>query len=207
MTHNNELIIDLLRHGEPEGGQMIFRGRTDDPLTPLGWQQLEKRLGDHLPWDAIISSPARRCAEFAQSFATRHALTLALDEQLWELDFGEWEGQHLSDIHQATPELLADFWNHPSQVTPPGGEPLVQFQQRILGAWEQLQQQHQGKHLLVIAHSGSIRVIIGQILGMPIHALLKLELEYAGLSRVRVFYDEDQRVSGSSLVFHAGTLE
>lgn len=205
MTSKNELVIDLLRHGEPEGGQMVFRGRTDDPLTALGWQQLENRIGDHHPWDAIITSPARRCADFAQSLAARHALSLEHDERLWELDFGEWEGQRLSDIHQATPGLLADFWNDPCQITPPGGEPLTAFQQRILGAWNQLQQ-HRAKHLLVIAHSGTIRVIIGHILGMPLQALLKLELDYASLSRVRVFYNDDQQVTGSSLVFHAGTL-
>lgn len=206
MPHNNELIIDLLRHGEPEGGQMIFRGRTDDPLTAQGWQQLEKRVADHRPWDAIITSPARRCAEFAQSLAARHSLTLKSDEQLWELDFGEWEGQALNDIHQAAPEQLAAFWNDPSQNTPPGGEPLKQFQQRILRAWDQIQAQHQGKHLLIISHSGTMRIIIGHILGIPLNSLLKLELDYASLSRVRVFYDDNQQVSGSSLVFHAGSL-
>ena len=31
--------IDWLRHGETRGGSR-FRGRTDDPLTPEGWQQM-----------------------------------------------------------------------------------------------------------------------------------------------------------------------
>lgn len=29
--------IDLLRHGEPVGGN-VLRGRTDHELTELGWQ-------------------------------------------------------------------------------------------------------------------------------------------------------------------------
>jgi len=206
MIHKNEIIIDLLRHGEPRGGQLIFRGRTDDPLTSEGWQQLENTIGEHRPWDTIISSPAIRCAEFAQQLATRLSLPFEQDEQLWELDFGAWEGKLLSDIQQSEPDLLSRFWQDPSNVTPPGGEPLHQFQQRILQAWDGLQYQRQGKHLLVIAHSGTIRVIIGHILGIPLNSLLKLELPYAGLSRIRVYYNDNHTVTGSSLVFHAGTL-
>lgn len=36
--------IDLLRHGETRGGNR-FRGRTNDPLTPLGWRQM---------WQAVV---------------------------------------------------------------------------------------------------------------------------------------------------------
>lgn len=32
-------IIDLLRHGDVEGGQK-YRGQLDDPLSELGWNQL-----------------------------------------------------------------------------------------------------------------------------------------------------------------------
>ena len=206
MTHKNEIIIDLLRHGEPQGGQLIFRGRTDDPLSNDGWRQLENAIGEHRPWDAIISSPAIRCAEFAKQLATRLSLPIEQHEQLWELDLGEWEGRLFSDIQQSEPDLFSRFWQDPSHVTPPGGEPLPQFQRRILQAWEELLNNRQGRHLLVVAHGGTIRVIIGHILGMPLNSLLKLELPYAGLSRIRVYYDDDRAITGSSLVFHAGAL-
>ena len=206
MTHKNELIIDLLRHGEPQGGQLIFRGRTDHPLTDLGWQQLYACVGDHHPWDAIISSPALRCAEFAQALASRLDLPLVQNEQLWELDLGAWEGKRISDVLANEPELLSRFWEDPDQVTPPDGEPLNDFQTRILEAWTEIQTAQQGKHLLIVSHSGTMRVIIGHILGMPLKSLLKLELPYAGLSRVRVFYDDQHAVTGSSLVFHAGSI-
>ena len=43
-----ETIIDLIRHGEPEGGR-AFRGHSiDDPLSEKGWQQM---------WDVLAKSP------------------------------------------------------------------------------------------------------------------------------------------------------
>lgn len=41
--------VDLLRHGEPEGGQM-FRGAVDDPLSPRGWEQMRSAVGDCRAW-------------------------------------------------------------------------------------------------------------------------------------------------------------
>ena len=35
--------VDLLRHGESEGGE-IFRGSIDVPLTEMGWQQMQSAV-------------------------------------------------------------------------------------------------------------------------------------------------------------------
>jgi alpha-ribazole phosphatase len=36
-------IFDVIRHGEPEGGPM-YRGSKDDPLSPVGWQQMRSAI-------------------------------------------------------------------------------------------------------------------------------------------------------------------
>ena len=36
-------LIDLLRHGETEGGEQ-YRGQQDRPLSPAGWVQLRRQL-------------------------------------------------------------------------------------------------------------------------------------------------------------------
>ena len=40
---STETIIDLIRHGEPVGGQRL-RGAQDDPLSALGWQQMRESV-------------------------------------------------------------------------------------------------------------------------------------------------------------------
>ena len=58
---HEETLIDLLRHGEPEGGR-AYRGHSiDDPLSETGWQQMWAAVGYHKPWEQIVSSPLQRC--------------------------------------------------------------------------------------------------------------------------------------------------
>ena len=42
MPRGESVYLDLLRHGETEGGTR-YRGTTDDPLTAAGWEQMRAR--------------------------------------------------------------------------------------------------------------------------------------------------------------------
>ena len=56
----SETQIDIIRHGEPEGGRR-YRGHSiDDPLSKTGWQQMWNAIPENPPWDHIISSPLLR---------------------------------------------------------------------------------------------------------------------------------------------------
>ncbi|MEC7606127.1 MAG: histidine phosphatase family protein, partial [Pseudomonadota bacterium] len=39
MSQSRSLIVDLLRHGEPEWGD-ILRGRLDSVLSEFGWRHM-----------------------------------------------------------------------------------------------------------------------------------------------------------------------
>nr|WP_245832014.1 histidine phosphatase family protein [Solemya velesiana gill symbiont] len=63
-------LIDLLRHGQPLGGRM-YRGKQDDPLTEEGWDQMWHAASGETPWQQVISSPLRRCREFAEALTEK----------------------------------------------------------------------------------------------------------------------------------------
>jgi len=105
-------VIDLIRHGEPEGGQM-FRGSKDDPLSNLGWQQMKAAIADDDHWDAIVSSPMQRCRRFAQQLAEEHKIPLHIEEDLREIGFGEWEGLTAEQIQKRYGDHLNHFWQDP----------------------------------------------------------------------------------------------
>ncbi len=192
-------IIDLLRHGEAEGGDR-FRGSTDDALSMQGWAQMWAALGADCPWNSIVSSPLIRCADFAQAVAQRHGLPLTLDDRLCEMHFGAWEGRRSAEVLTTDAAALTQFWNDPTNHSPPDGETFTHVQQRVRAAWEAILSNSIGAHVLIIAHGGPIRIILSHVLGMPPQTFLRLELPFAAISRVRV----DQHVA--SLVFHAGRL-
>ncbi len=195
--------VDLMRHGEPVGGRR-YRGQTDDPLSDKGWAQMRSAVGDARPWDAIVSSTLSRCLAFARELAQRHALSLETDARLKELGFGAWEGRTPEDIRRDDAERLARFWDDPLAHAPAGAEPLVQFQARVLLAWNDVLQRHSGRHVLVVAHAGVIRAIVGHVLEVPLARIFRLHVPSAGITRIEI--ERTGRYLMPRLVFHAGRL-
>lgn len=179
-------LIDLVRHGEPEGGPM-FRGGKDDPLSQLGWQQMEQVMAEAPAWDVVLSSPLQRCQQFAATVAARQRLPLHIDERLREIAFGEWEGMTAAAIEAKYAGQLSRFWADAEANPPPGGELLSTFQLRILAAWDHWTTRLAGQKVLLVCHGGVIRVILGQVLGIPQgRTLSAIDVPYAGCSRVRL---------------------
>ncbi|WP_321528246.1 alpha-ribazole phosphatase family protein [Sedimenticola selenatireducens] len=191
--------IDLIRHGEPEGG-VLFRGWRDDPLSILGWQQMRNATSGHSSWDLVVASPLIRCAQFAEELSNKAGIPMIIDERLKEIGFGEWEGCSPELLYQESPQLVSDFWSNPVEFPPPGGETMARFQSRVESAWQDIQLAHAGRHLLVVAHGGVNRMIISTVLNIPLSHLFRLELPYAGISRIRI------EQGCPRLVFHCGSL-
>ncbi len=119
--------VYLARHGETEwsrSGQ--HTGLTDIPLTAKG-EENARRLGERLakikePFALVLTSPlqrARRTAELA-GFGDR----AVPDRDLFEWDYGEYEGRTSPDIRKERPDwqLFRDGV--------PGGETLAQVSAR-----------------------------------------------------------------------------
>lgn len=179
------ILVGLLRHGEARGGARL-RGHTDDPLTAHGREQMHAATRDHFHWDRVISSPLARCAEFARTFARRQALPLTLDDRLKELHFGAWEGRTAAGLMAETPDALTRFWADPAAYPPPDGEPLAQFQARVLDAWRAIVTGPADRRVLVVTHGGVIRVLLCHLHRQPIERLLELEVGLASLHQVHV---------------------
>lgn len=182
------LDIDLLRHGEIEGGPR-YCGSTDVLLTAAGWDQMWGTVGNECRWDIVVSSPLKRCAQFAETLARRHLLDLRIDDRLRELHFGEWEGRDAADLMQTDADGLTRFWREPSRHAPTGGESLAMLQSRVLAAWQDIIATN--RIVLVITHGGPIRVVLCHLRGIPIDQSLQIDVPYASLWRTRVSISND----------------
>lgn len=195
-------VIDLLRHGEPDGGQK-FRGSVDDPLSVRGWEQMRAAVGADPQWQAIISSPLIRCAAFADELAERLELPLQIVPAFSEIGFGVWEGCSVAEVHEREPAALGRFWRDPVAHPIPGGEPLVDFDRRIRQAWAALLEEYRGQHVLLVTHGGVIRMVLRQLLDMPLQRIWRIEAPFASLTRIRIHCDPNAE---PHLVFHNGRL-
>lgn len=192
-------IIDLLRHGKPEGGD-IFRGSTDVPLSVEGNQQMLASVAKLEPADRIISSPMLRCQSFAQTLAQQWQSELQLEHELREISFGDWEGQLIADIAEQQAGAFELFWQNPSQNPPPNGEAIELFQNRVVESFYQHVQANQGKRLLMVCHGGVIRAILAAILKTPALSLLCFDVPYACISQIRIYHSAHGDLP--QLVFH-----
>ncbi|HSD97630.1 MAG TPA: alpha-ribazole phosphatase family protein [Sulfuricaulis sp.] len=203
MSRQPITTLDLMRHGEPVGGRR-YRGQTDDPLSEKGWAQMRNAVGDHCPWQAVISSSLSRCADFARELAKRRQLPLDIDARLIELGFGTWEGRTPDELTAADPEILNRFRHDPVTHAPAGAETLTAFRDRVISAWDSLLERHAGKHVLVVAHAGVIRMVVAHVLNVPLQHLFRLQVPNAGITRIRVEKHGGQLFP--QLLFHGGNL-
>lgn len=188
----------MLRHGESQYSHTL-RGHLDDELTAKGWQQMQSTLEQvaNQPWDIIISSSLKRCACFAERLAKTTELPLLLNHDLKEMYFGEWEGVSTQQIYETSPELLANFWQKPSQYCPPRAETLNQFQTRVLKGFQDLlkhMQKQNLQHALVVTHGGVIKLLACLARQQPLDDLLKMPAELGKLYSLE-FYETDGQIT------------
>ena len=177
--------IDLLRHGESQYSHTL-RGHLDDELTAKGWQQMQSTVEQvtNQTWDVIVSSSLKRCSCFAEQLAKTTELPLLLNDGLKEMYFGEWEGISTQQIYETSPELLANFWQKPTQYCPPRAETLMQFQTRVLKGFQDLlvhMQKQNWQHALVVTHGGVIKLLACLAEQHPLDDLLKMPAELGEL--------------------------
>ena len=180
-----QTTVDFLRHGEVKGGS-YYRGVTDDPLTELGWQQMQQSVVRH-KWDLIISSPLKRCLDFSEHLSKERNSPLLIDTNWQEIDFGDWEGKTADQIDT---ESLMQFYQDPINNTPNNAESFTRFLARVNQAWQDLINTYQDKHILVITHAGVIRSLFNIHLNLPADKLFNLKVDHASLTRFQCFYDD-----------------
>ncbi|EMR46545.1 MULTISPECIES: histidine phosphatase family protein [Pseudomonas] len=176
------MILDLLRHGETEQGGL--RGSLDDALTDKGWAQMRRAVADGGPWQVLVSSPLQRCGRFADELGAQLNLPVQREPALQELHFGDWEGQSAAQIMERQADALGRFWADPYAFTPPNGEPVEAFAERVLAAVERLRLQHAGKRVLLVTHGGVMRLLLARARGLPREQLLQVEVGHGALMRL-----------------------
>lgn len=186
------MILDLLRHGETEQGGGL-RGSLDDALTKRGWAQMHEAVVVAGPWDALVSSPLQRCARFADQLGVRLGLPVQLDDGVRELHFGDWEGRSAAQIMEQQADELGRFWADPYGFTPPAGEPVSNFAERVLAAVDGLHRVHTGKRVLLVTHGGVMRLLLARARGLPREQLLQVEVGHGALVRLVVGADGQLR--------------
>ncbi len=154
----------LARHGETNDNVEPIRaqGFADTPLNDRGRRQageLAQRIAVGEPIASLWASDLSRARVTAEIVGGRVGLAPRLDPRLREGNRGEWEGRLFIDIEREDPAGFAAWKRAGPGFRFPGGESLLEHQQRVT---ESLTEIHGTGQLpaLVVCHGGSIRVML-----------------------------------------------
>ena len=180
--------IIIIRHGETEWNKTgRFQGHSDVPLSVEGRAQAEA-LGRHLALDhvdAIYASDLIRAMETAAPLAARFGLTVTPDPLLRELNFGAWEGRSFNDVNAEHSDTMKRFYNDPEHADIPESEPFPEFQKRVAGRVREIVRAHQGKRVVIVSHGASIRILLADILAMPIRSIWHVSQLNTAVNKIR----------------------
>jgi len=185
MVVERVMVVDLLRHGELQGG-VKYRGHVEGDLTDDGRVQMNavwEKVSDDV--DVIFTSPLSRCAIIADQWAQEKTIPCIVDERIIEMHYGAWEGLSHDEIEAAFPGQLTAWRKDPTGMRPPQGESPEELLERISVFWEMLTAAYQGQHVLVVGHSGSMRMLIAHIQKQAIAYTRDIPMPYACWHRVK----------------------
>ena len=154
----------LVRHGETDDNREPIRvqGFRDTPLNSAGRAQAQAaagRIAAGLPPASLWSSDLDRARSTAEIIGSRVALEPRFDPRLREAHRGRWEGRLFVDIAREEPELYRAWRTAGPEFRFPGGESLLDQQQRVLASVQEIRQTGP-LPALVVCHGGSIRVML-----------------------------------------------
>jgi len=186
--------IYLIRHGETEwslSGQ--FNGRTDLPLTQHG-EDLAKELGGRLrevSFARVFASPRQRARRTCELVIP--GVTLEIEPDLAEWEYGDFEGQHSAAVHEQHPD-----WNLFRDGCPHGERPdqVSTRADRLTAELRTLE-----GNIALFSHGHFGRVFATRWIDLPISEAQHFLLSTASLS---IFdFDHDQADSPAIAVWNA----
>jgi broad specificity phosphatase PhoE/ribonuclease HI len=182
----------LLRHGQTEFSvQRRYSGRGNPALTDLGRRQADaaaKYIAERGGIAAVITSPLQRAYDTAAVAAKALGVDVAIDDDLIETDFGDWEGLTFAEAAERDPELHRR-WLRDTSVVPPRGESFDSVNERVRRARDRIIAEHDGTTVLVVSHVTPIKTLLRMALDAGQGILYRLHLDLASLS-IAEFYPD-----------------
>jgi broad specificity phosphatase PhoE len=105
-----------------------------------------------------------------------------VDDDLREIDFGDFEGRRYDEIAEAHPEVYRQWMEAPTTVTFPGGESYEDLRVRALRGLTRIGRAHDCA--VVVTHGGVVRAGLAEWLSMPGDAIFRLDQRYCGVTIV-----------------------
>lgn len=176
----------FVRHAAHDNVGGFLAGRMEGVrLGAAGLAQAE-RLAQRMTREevgVVCASPRERTRETAAAIAAACSLDEPrITDALDEVDFGAWSGQAFDSLN-ADPAWRR--WNTMrSLARTPGGESMLDVQQRVLSLVEAMLEQGEDRRVVLVSHADVIKAAVSHFLGLPIDAWPRFDISPASITSV-----------------------
>lgn len=178
--------VYLLRHGALGGDACDrFIGQINLPLATEGVLQA-RALGEalrKLDIDAIHCSDLLRSRQTAEIIAGATGLRPEEWRGLREASMGDWDGLARREVRERFPAQYAARGGDIESYRIPGGESFADCQQRVLSTWNDIVTRDD-RCVVIVGHAGANRLLLCQLLGMPISRMFVLGQDYGCVNMI-----------------------
>ena len=155
----SKTLIYLVRHGQSVHNlRKRVAGQLPSYLTEQGLEDARSvaRVLEGLQFDVIYSSDLQRVRQTVETIRNDLALScpVSISPLLRELDYGEFTNRTVKETFVFFDYRLIRNRRYP------GGEGFEDLERRVLLFVRQLRFEALGKHILITAHAGSIRLLL-----------------------------------------------
>lgn len=150
----------------------------DEPLEPRSLTQAKAMRGTLRRADRAWTAPALRARQTAEALS----LGALVEPLLADQDHGSWAGKSFEDVQAQQPGDMAAWLTDPN-ATPHGGESLADVACRAAGLMDRLMAEP--GHTIALTHASVIRTAIVHVLGAPLAACWKIDIEPLSVTDLR----------------------
>lgn len=179
----------FVRHGRSNlQKEDRYWGSTDITLSEEGIKQAEQ-LRDRLSTEKIThiyTSALSRAIETAKIIAEPHKKEAIPCEEINEFNFGYAEGLTYNEIKKLHPSLAEELAKM-EDISFPGGESLDKFYNRTRAFLKRLEKHPQQDVIAIVAHAGSLRMLICHLLGLEQKQWYRMRLDHASISIIDMY--------------------
>ena len=176
IRHASHALLGHTIVGRLPGVQLSARGLREA-------EALASRL-EGWPIQALYSSPIERARATAAAIADRLRLEVQAADELNEIDYGAWTNRTLADLREIPEWRRFNLFRSGSRI--PGGESMVEVQDRMLQLIERICCVHPEQTVALVGHGDVIKAALAYYLGVPLDLFGRIELSPASLSVIRV---------------------
>lgn len=174
----------LVRHGSIISVQgKAYIGQVEAPLSETGIEQawaLRKWL-EPVSFSAVYCSDLSRSHRTAKIIVGNRVRAITVRPDLREICLGAWDGFSFKEIKSRYPEEFEARGKDLENWRPPGGESFADCRARVLPVLREILESAQG-NVLLVGHAGVNRLILCDVLGIPVKNLFSLGQDYGCLN-------------------------